>query len=80
MHQLPHQHAGKQAGVDVAAADHQANLAAGEARRVGEQGGEAGSAGAFGDYLLDIRQQCDAAFDGRLFHPHQLGDVFADDL
>ena len=67
--ELARQHAGQQARVDVAAAQHEADLAALEAPGVLQHGGEARRAGALDDRLLDVDQQAHGVLDLRLATP-----------
>ena len=53
-HQFAGQHRGQQAGVDVAAGDHQAALLAAEPLGIGQQGGQRGRARALDHGLLDV--------------------------
>ena len=56
-HQAAHDHRRQQARVDVAAAEHHADLPAGEAVGVLEQRGDARGARALDHHLLDLEQE-----------------------
>ena len=72
--ELTGQHAGQQPRVDVAAAEHQADRAALEARRIGEHRRQAGGAGAFGHGLLDGEEKAQRLLDLLLGHEHDIVD------
>ena len=65
-HQTAQQHGSEQARVDIAAAQHEADLAAGKVLRIGQQRSQAGGTGAFGHRLLDFEEEGDGALDGHL--------------
>ena len=71
---------GQQQRVDVAAAQHQADLAAGVARRVLEQRRQPGGAGAFDHRLLDLQQHQHGLLDVAFVDEHEVVDEFAHDL
>ena len=66
-------------GVDIAAAEDQADLAVAEPVGIGEQGGEPGRAGALGDGLFGLDQHRDRAFDRPFGHQQYVVDDPVDD-
>ena len=77
--QLAHHDRGQDARVDIAAAQDQPDLAAGEALRVREQCREPGGAGAFRHGLLVGEEGVHGAFEVRLLHQQHVGDERAHD-
>ncbi len=70
----------QQQRVDVAAAQHQADLAAAEALRVLQQRRQPGGARALDQGLLDLQQHHDGLLDVAFVDQHQVVDVLLDDL
>ena len=77
--ELAHHHRGKNARVDVAAAQDQPHLAAAEPVRPGQHGAEPGRAGAFRHRLLQGEIGVDRPLEMRLVDQHDLGDELAHD-
>ena len=62
-HQLAHDHLGQQSRIDIAARQHQADLAPLEQFGIAQQSGQPDGAGPFGDRLFDRQEQRDGMFD-----------------
>ena len=75
--QIAHQHGREQPLVDVAATENQADPLAGEAPRIGQQGGEPGGPGALGESFLDREQEAERLLDLRLVDQEDLIDQVA---
>ena len=69
-----HDNGGEHAGIDIAAAEVEAELAAAKLLGLRQQSGKGGGAGTFSDDLLRGEQGADGAFDGWLVHQHDAGD------
>ena len=77
--EFAHHDRGENARIDIAAAQDEADLAAAEALRLGQHGGEAGGARAFRHGLLQGEIGVDRALELRLVDQHDVGDQFAHD-
>src|SRR6478609_3655265 len=69
-----HDNGGEHAGIDIAAAEVEAELEAAKLLGLRQQSGKGGGAGTFSDDLLRGEQGADGAFDGWLVHQHDAGD------
>ena len=78
--ELARQHRGDQPRVDVAAAQDQTNLLAGEARGIGHDRRKARGAGALDDRLLDRDQGRDCALELGFADERDVVDQAADDF
>ena len=77
--EFAHHDGGEEAGVDVAAAEHEADAPARETLRLGEEGREPRRTGALGHGALEGGVGGDRALDGRLLDEDDLCDEVAHD-
>ncbi len=78
--EIAQQHIGEQPGVDIAAAQHQADLLACKPLGIGQHRRETSRARAFDHGLLDLQQQRNRVFERRLANQQDLVDQRRDDL